>query len=119
MLTLMRDQLHQPLVVVDVGCLSGFADVWLQLGNRVQLIGFDPDEDECERLRKHYQQHSNIPVVPVALGSSAGSKVLHLTRQAASSSFYRPDPAILNARPSMRHNLQIVGEAQVELTTLD
>src|SRR4051812_3637413 len=42
--------LNEPIVVIDVGCRWGFADVWADLGDRAVAIGFDPDVEECERL---------------------------------------------------------------------
>jgi len=44
--------LDRPLVVVDVGCRWGLADRWLDEG--ATLYGFDPDADECARLRAKY-----------------------------------------------------------------
>lgn len=111
--------LDRPLVIVDVGCRWGFAEQWLQLAEGAHLIGFEPDEQECDRLQECYAEHSNIVITPVALGASPGRQTLYLTSQPACSSLYPPDDFVRLARPALDPDLQLVGELTVEVTTLD
>lgn len=117
--TALATWLERPLSVVDVGCRWGFADRWLQLGERVRLVGFEPDREECGRLAETYREAPTVTVVPLALGDARGRRRLHLTRQAGCSSFYRPDESVRTGRPTTRDELEPVGETDVEVTTLD
>ena len=70
---MLANLLDEPLVVVDVGCRWGFAAAWEQLGDHCRVVGFDPDVEECERLRVHYRDRPQVRVVPLALGAVPGA----------------------------------------------
>jgi FkbM family methyltransferase len=91
--------LDEPIVIADVGCRWGFADTWEQLGERCRAIGFEPDERECERLRKRYRDHTTVEIVAHALGSEAGPATLYVTREPACSSVYRPLDDVIDRQP--------------------
>src|SRR6266545_3934779 len=78
--------LDERIVIADVGCRWGFADTWEQLGGRCRAIGFEPDERECERLRKRYHDRPWVEIVAHALGREAGPATLYVTREPACSS---------------------------------
>lgn len=109
--------LDRDLVIVDVGCRWGFSDAWTQLLPRAQLFGFDPDEEECERLRLLYQGR-NVTLVSRALADAPGDRVLYLTQNPGCSSLYRPDPRLTSAFPELACASQ-VGTSTIEVTTLD
>jgi hypothetical protein len=44
--------LSSDFVVIDIGCSGGIDPVWRRLGNKLAAVGFDPDVNEIERLRK-------------------------------------------------------------------
>jgi FkbM family methyltransferase len=104
--------------MVDVGCRWGFADSWEQLGDRCRAIGFEPDEDECERLRQHYQDRPSVEIVAHALGSKPGPAMLYITREPACSSLYRPIDDIVDRHPRLEPQ-RLAARQQIELTTLD
>ena len=109
--------LDRDLVIVDVGCRWGFADVWTQLLSRIHLYGFDPDEEECERLRQLYKDR-NVTLVSQALADTPGKRVLYLTQNPGCNSLYRPDPRLTSAMPELACASQ-VGTSKIEVTTLD
>lgn len=111
-------KLESNLVIIDVGCRWGLADMWSSLGKRATIIGFDPDEQECTRLASQYGGPCDVHFVPEALGSAPGSRTLFTTLEPACSSIFRPDPVLVEMMPLMRP-LQIVGEATIQLTTMD
>jgi FkbM family methyltransferase len=86
-------ELDRKLVVVDVGCRWGFADIWEKLSPHVKLFGFDPDVEECERLRPLYEG-KDVTLVPQALADRAGKRTLYLTADPACSSLYQPNDAL-------------------------
>jgi FkbM family methyltransferase len=114
----LADLLDEPIVVLDAGCRWGFADEWERLGERARLYGFDPDREECERLREQYADRPWVSVEAVALGRTAGPATLHVTREPAQSSLYAPLTSVAESYPV---NADMVTERKValDLTTLD
>lgn len=41
---------EQPFSLIDVGCSGGLGEHWRAFGDQFRAVGFDPQEDECERL---------------------------------------------------------------------
>jgi FkbM family methyltransferase len=109
--------LRRPLTVVDVGCRWGPAAAWLELPN-TRVIGFEPDEEECRRLRAQAGDDAPARFVPVALGSRAGPARLHLTKEPACSSLYPPDVDLVETRPALVV-ITPAGQTDVQLQTLD
>lgn len=110
--------LGRPLTIVDVGCRWGIADAWAAFGPAATVVGFDPDADECARLRSAYNGPCRVDFVAAALGAAAGAATLHLTREPACSSLYEPDPAVIATVPELACATP-VGAISVELRRLD
>ena len=110
--------LDRPLVAIDVGCRDAEAANWLPFEPNVQLIGFEPDPEECARLQREMKGPADRRFVPVALGARPGEAVLHLTRHVQSSSLYEPDPEAIERHPELQAHEE-VGRRTVAVTTLD
>ncbi len=110
--------LDNPLVVMDVGCRWGFADTWEQLGDRCVAVGFEPDAEECERLRHHYRERPWVQIVAEALGASPGPATLHVTREPGSSSLYPPLDDVIDRHPRLEMQREVQAQP-IELITLD
>jgi FkbM family methyltransferase len=109
------------LVVVDVGCRWGFADKWERLGDRCISIGFDPDAEECERLREYYAGRPGSPqttLVPLALGARAGTSTLYQTHDAGGWSVFPPSHDVVERHPSLAGE-RVDGTTTIPVTTLD
>ena len=85
----LKDRLDRNLVIVDVGCRWGFAEAWDQLSPNVTLYGFDPDAEECERLRSLYKG-KDVTLVAQALGSRSEERTLYLTPSPPAALFINP-----------------------------
>lgn len=105
-------------MVVDVGCRWGFAAAWEQLGERCQVVGFDPDVAECERLREHYRSAPQVEVVPLALGAKSGPATLHVTKDPSGNSLYPTVTDVVERFPALAGG-QVERTLDIELTTLD
>ena len=103
------------LVVVDVGARWGAGSRWRPFGSRVQVIGFDPDEEECTRLAA---EEPDVIYVPLALGSRSENATLYRTVEPACSSLYPPIDDLADERPALKV-IRPDGEEMVTLTTLD
>src|SRR6266540_6127777 len=110
--------LDQPLAIVDVGCRWGFADTWEALGNRCEIVGFEPDTAECQKLREHYHDRPWVRIVPHALGAPRGDGTLYVTREPACSSVYPPIEEVVDRHPRLEPQ-RLVRTEPIELITLD
>ena len=110
--------LEEPVVVVDVGCRWGFADVWTALGDRCTIIGFDPDISECEALRQRYLARPNVRVEPVGLGRETGLATLYRTKNPGGYSLYPPSEDAVSNHPGLESGA-LADTTVVEVTTLD
>lgn len=116
--SVLANLLAEPLVVIDVGCRWGFAAAWEQLGERCQVVGFDPDVAECERLREHYRSAPQVEVVPLALGARSGPATLHVTKDPSGNSLYPTVTDVVERFPALAGG-QVERTVHVELATLD
>lgn len=105
------------IVVADVGCRWGFAENFLPAIDKFLIYGFDPDQEECQRLNVHYSSPT-IKAVPIALGRETCKKTLYLTKEPACSSLYKPDP-YLTSNYSAFHCEVEVGQTCVNVQRLD
>jgi FkbM family methyltransferase len=104
-----------PVVVVDVGARGGVEWYWKVFGDHVRIIAFEPDAEECTRQNESAEK--NVSFVAAALGARKEPRTLHVTRHAASSTFYPAEPAWAR-RFGFADNLAIDREVQVQTTTL-
>ena len=116
--SVLANLLTEPLVVADVGCRWGFSDSWLRLGDRCTAIGFDPDAEECERLRKRYRSSPQVTLVPVGLGAEAGLATLYMTTAPGGYSLFPPEPEAVERHPGLDTG-KLEGTAVVEVAALD
>lgn len=99
------------ITIVDVGCRLGPKSNWLSLD--CDIIGFDPDWKECQRLNEKYPR---FQFSPFALDSTSGHREFWLTENPECGSFYRPDQNLLsNGLAGHR----IIGLETVDTISLD
>jgi FkbM family methyltransferase len=109
--------LDEKIVYVDVGSRSGVNHVLskLALEGLIQVVGFEPDRSECERLG--YNQ-SHIKHYPYALGSEDTTREFFITKHLGASSFYKPNMEVLKSYP-VRDCFEVERTTQIKITTLD
>jgi FkbM family methyltransferase len=105
------------LVVADVGCRWGFHERWDSLEPNVQLVGFEPDVAEAERLQRLYRG-KRVAIAALALGKDEGVATLHIARDPGSSSLYEPATEVTRGRPELSR-IEQIADLSVHLTTLD
>jgi FkbM family methyltransferase len=83
-----------------------------------QILSFEADDAEAQRLQKKFGPDTGIEVVPCALGAKIGVADLYLTRNPKCSSLYEPNKELISRYPRLDVALpeRIV---QVQTTTLD
>ena len=80
------------------------------------LYGFDPDAEECERLRSLYKG-KDVTLVAQALGSRSEERTLYFTPEPACSFLYKPDPVLTKSMPEL-HCASEIGSTTISLATL-
>lgn len=95
-----------PIVVIDIGCRWGFADrfIGIQDKGNFSIYGFDPDQEECTRLQKEYQDlpEGFVRCIPLALAGVHGNRNLYITSEPACSSLYPPIKFLSDHYPALK-----------------
>ncbi|MDD2799972.1 MAG: FkbM family methyltransferase [Methylococcales bacterium] len=116
-----RNHQKNPIVVVDVGCRWGFAERFLSNdhANNFKIYGFDPDQEECQRLQASYQYlpPGFVTCIPWGVAGANGRRNLHITKEPACCSLHEPIPFLAENYPALDciRPQQIV---EVDVTTL-
>jgi FkbM family methyltransferase len=87
------------IVCYDIGARDTPGEEVSQLGKFAKIIGFEPDQAECDRLNNifsdnHSSVFSSIDIFPVAVGPENNNKLLHLTKHRGTSSLLTPIESI-------------------------
>lgn len=106
----------ETLTLLDVGARWGIDQRWNALGDRLKIVGFEPDPEECRRLNERAQP--NFKAYPLALSDKAGSETIHLAREPGRSSLLQPNRRLLKRYPD-HEGFEIVSKVQVSTDTLD
>jgi FkbM family methyltransferase len=110
-------ELDRKLVVVDIGCRWGFAEKFTKGKGYFRVYGFDPDIEECQRLKSLYKSDA-VSIVPLGLAGTAGKRTLYVTQEPACSSLLMPDSELTENYPAL-HCARHVSTIEVETVTLD
>ncbi len=109
---------QEPFIILDVGTRFGFEPVWDVFGDNIKLIGFEPDKEECEMLKKKYSEDKKKILEDIALWDTEGFQTLYVTRRQSSSSCLRPNASFFKRLPDASP-MDIIRTVQVPTTTLD
>jgi len=113
-----RSFIKDSINIVDVGCRWGITEKFKGL-KEAYFIGFDPDEEECNKLQKlSDSQGINSKFVPYALDSSSKNRNIYITEEPACSSFYKPISEIYKDYSSLKC-ITPVKESSISCITLD
>ena len=112
---------HDRLRLVDVGARDGVDPRWAAFASVIEVVAFEPDEAECERLNR---EAGSLPYparfLPQALGREAAQDVpFHVANWPVASSIYPPNEAFLRSFPEARALLATREVRRIATTTLD
>ncbi len=108
---------EDPFLVVDVRARGGFEGHWQHYGNQVRLIGFEPDDEECEALNSNTASDAEI-YYPAALHRRRGTFQMYQTPHAASSGFYKTNMKFWDRFPD-KVNLGTISAVDVDAVDFD
>lgn len=103
MLEAFRQLREHGLGVLDVGARGGSPPLLRSVAPILNVVGFEPDADEGNRLQEQGSKGSpafrSLSYLPWGLGETDGQHLLHLCRSPGGSSFYEPNHALLQRFP--------------------
>lgn len=118
MLSLFPEIEQRGIDFVDIGCSGGLDAKWERLFKVLNYVGFDPNEEECQRLSLLPSPYKSVRYMPYAIAGEVGQAVMYLTESPYCCSLLKPRHEWL--RRFSYHNLfHEVGESKVDRVTLD
>jgi FkbM family methyltransferase len=110
------------LMCIDIGARGGITKDLLPIASSVDAIGFEPDEQECQRLNSEAALDAgpwrSLRYIPIALSETGGSRILNLTNRRGTSSMLQADPTV--AEQFSRADYYVVDdEIEIQTTSLD
>ncbi len=91
--------LPRPLIYCDIGALWGVDNelvIQLNQMGRLRIVGFEPDQAECDRLT---QASPGNAYLPFGIGDIDAVRPFYVTVFNANASFLEPDPAAFGGLP--------------------
>ncbi|MFT5496647.1 MAG: FkbM family methyltransferase [Kiritimatiellia bacterium] len=111
------DQLDGGLNFIDIGASGGFPRDWEQLKARINYFAFEPNAEECERLRKEASPFHAVEWFPTAVAGSAGEAPIYMTRDPFCWSLLNPNRPFLD-RFTFGEKFIVEGTTSVSTVTL-
>ena len=108
--------LTRNFIFCDVGARWGLEEPWKSYRNHLDVVSFEPDQEEYENLEK--KKMDGDIVLPYALSSGEKKLNLHLTKNRACSSIIQPNHSYLKRFPDVER-FSVEEKQIVESTTLD
>jgi len=82
-----------PLTIVDIGARDSSLGEVEDLKQYVNLVGFDADSAECDRLNKNPPEgFYSYKILPYFIGKSGATVKFHIYKAPGESSVFRPNP---------------------------
>ena len=88
--------LLQPIIFIDIGSRGGVQKKWLIFKDKLNVIGFEPDKEEYDRM-----QNEGLPMknYNIGLWKEKGIIDFYLTRNGRCSSNLEPNREVLDEFP--------------------
>ncbi len=103
--------------MIDIGS-SGMMDArWRPISKKINLIGFDPNEAECERMNNEPTDLASALYLPYAIGGESGEATLYKTKSIYCYSLLKPNQEWLN-RFSYADLFRLTGTEEIKVRTL-
>lgn len=110
------------IVGIDIGARGGFTTDLAPIASAIEAIGFEPEQEECERLNAQAKTDSagfrSLRYVPTAVGRAAEQRMLNIYRARGCTSLLTADTDF--AKLFAREDYFILdGQAAVQVERLD
>ena len=109
-------EMSRNMVYCDVGARGGIGEPWKTFRDFIDLVGFEPDEEEYDRIMAF--KSDNDTFFKYALSKERGNILLNLTRSRGASSVLKPNRDFLDNFPNSER-FEVEKIAVARSTTLD
>jgi FkbM family methyltransferase len=108
------------LGVLDIGARGGAHAALAEVAPLVNLIGFEPDTDECVRLNAQPKVHGfrSVSFLPHAVAAVRSARILHVCRAGGASSLFEPRRSFLDRFPDSAR-FDVLARRSVETRSID
>lgn len=103
--------------LVDIGSSGGLDPRWSPLERLVNLVGFDPNEAECERMNAAPHPFHSARYLPHAIAGERGDATLYRTRSIYCYSLLEPDATWLK-RLAFGERFEVTGTETIPVVPL-
>lgn len=104
--------------LVDIGSSGSLDSKWDPIKELVNLVGFDPNKEECDRQNKLPTQYKSSIFLPYAVHGKDGVETLYMTRSIYCYSLLRPNKQWLD-RFSFHDLFDVKGEESISVRAID
>ncbi|MEN9222362.1 MAG: hypothetical protein Q6M04_07985, partial [Thermostichus sp. BF3_bins_97] len=109
---------ESPLRVLDIGARQGHEAFWQVYADQWELIGIEPDPEECAQLNQ--RSPANIRYFPVVLDQDCRQRTFHRAAWPGASGFYPGNQAFLQRFPEdYGQAMQVLDSWPVDTISLD
>ena len=87
-LEFLLERCEKGFTVIDIGARWGVLERWERLGSASNILCFEPDPAECERLNSSTPPY--VRCLPYGLAEFEGERDIYVTKNPGCSSLYKP-----------------------------
>jgi len=85
------DLLEKPIVLIDIGAVGNPPPHWLPLKDLINLIGFEPNREECKKLNDAGCGYRESEFLPYAIGEKNENRHFYITKYHECCSLLKPN----------------------------
>ena len=85
------DLLEKAIVLIDIGAVGSPPSHWLPLKDRIHLIGFEPNQEECKKLNEAGCGYLESEFLPFAIGEKNENRTFYITKYHECCSLLKPN----------------------------
>lgn len=104
--------------LIDIGSSGSLDAKWAPIKELINLVGFDPNKEECERQNKLPSQYKSSNFLPYAVHGHNSVETLYMTRSIYCYSLLKPNKQWLD-RFSFHDLFDVKGEESIHVRAID
>ena len=103
--------------LIDIGASGSLDTKWRPIESMINLVGFDPNYEECERLNRLPHNYSSATYLPYAIAGENGEAILYKTKSIYCYSLLKPNSKWLE-RFSFSDLFEVLAEEKIRTQRL-
>ncbi|WP_020485681.1 FkbM family methyltransferase [Methylomonas sp. MK1] len=104
--------------LIDIGSSGSLDTKWTPIKDLINLVGFDPNKEECERQNKLPSQYKSSVFLPYAVHGKDGVETLYMTKSIYCYSLLKPNKQWLD-RFSFHELFDVQGEEDIQVRAIN